>query len=299
MFYEPSLDRQFEMFNNAEVDLLLRIPFTEYQNIQTFTNVNVIDVESYIVMYLALDTVSNVPPGINLSTNPLKDKRVRQAIAYSLNVRYFINERLYGRGNTLAIPALRELKGYPTHLDCYRYDKQLAKSLMKEAGYADGFEMRLRVVDSKYSISLAEHIQNTLKDINIDVIIDSRSANDFYQSFQTSPASAYIGSYRSTSNNIVNCMRNLFYHSSTNTGIFNRMKNHHPKVNTLIDSLSALHPDDRRFSPIARRLTDVIHDEVMVIPIFQPYDLVVYHKGFHFSYSDNILFSEFRRARGK
>jgi peptide/nickel transport system substrate-binding protein len=73
---------------------------------------------------------------------PLADKRVRQAVNYAVNTPRIIRDILGGYGTpTVALNPLHF--GYNPNVKPYPYDPTKAKALLKDAGYANGFEMTI------------------------------------------------------------------------------------------------------------------------------------------------------------
>ena len=80
------------------------------------------------------------------SPNPFLDFRVRQAANHAINRQALIDNLLLGQGH-YSLFTFSGVYGYPTAEQRaeveYNYDPELAKQLMAEAGYADGFEVPL------------------------------------------------------------------------------------------------------------------------------------------------------------
>jgi peptide/nickel transport system substrate-binding protein len=96
------------------------------------------------------------PRGIGLkqTLEPFKDIRVREALQYAMNSEE-ISKEYYGYPeDDISIPGLFAFEtGYSTREDWdqelydsyYKYDPEKAKSLLAEAGYADGFEFDVTI----------------------------------------------------------------------------------------------------------------------------------------------------------
>jgi peptide/nickel transport system substrate-binding protein len=102
----------------------------------------------------------------------LKDKRVRQAIAYAID-RDFINKALH---SGFSSPALGPIAmGSPlADQDAYPYDLDLdkAKRMLDEAGYpegADGMRFKLRLDTLISQRDIAEYLRPQLRRVGIDV----------------------------------------------------------------------------------------------------------------------------------
>ena len=81
--------------------------------------------------------------GLNTYEKPFSDVKVRQAINHAIN-RPLINKALFNDKAILcAGPISPRTMGADPALKPYAYDPALAKKLLAEAGYPDGFETRL------------------------------------------------------------------------------------------------------------------------------------------------------------
>lgn len=113
---------------------------------------------------------------LNNAYGPLTDVRVRQALCYAVD-RDAINAFLFGGKSTIIgshmIPSLSTWYE-PECASVYTYDVEKAKSLLKEAGYENGFDLVISV-PSSYSqhVSTAELIADQLSKVGINVTIDA------------------------------------------------------------------------------------------------------------------------------
>jgi len=108
------------------------------------------------VIYLILDVARDVTPlatdraGQPLARNPLKDRRVRQAISMAIN-RDAIAERVM---DGFALPAHQlvpaGITGYDAAIPKLAFDVQGARRLLAEAGYPDGFALTLNGPNDRY-----------------------------------------------------------------------------------------------------------------------------------------------------
>ena len=89
--------------------------------------------------------LDNVPEGVDVT--PLRDRRVRHALNYAVN-KESINENLMGGlmgiNSQYAVPGSF---GYDPDLKPYEYDPGKARALLSEAGYANGFKLKVEVRD--------------------------------------------------------------------------------------------------------------------------------------------------------
>src|SRR5690606_20389433 len=119
-------------------------PTDDLPNLKKNEDLYVEETPSVRVMYVAMDQHAEPTPGIPLDKNPLKDKRVREALSLAIN-RDAIVDRVMGgvakaAGNVLPYPMFGSSK---EHAEAPKADTDKAKALLKEAGYPDGFTITL------------------------------------------------------------------------------------------------------------------------------------------------------------
>jgi ABC-type transport system substrate-binding protein len=107
----------------------------------------------------------------------LKSQAVRQAMNYALD-REGITKAIYGKYGTpndeIAIPGY-ESQGYdPDYVDHYKQDVQKAKDLLRQAGFAGGFQMTIGASpDFAHGVELAQAIANDWEKIGIKTKIQT------------------------------------------------------------------------------------------------------------------------------
>ncbi len=75
---------------------------------------------------------------------PVKDVRVRQALNLAVNRQEIVDTLLHGKGKPAAVfPSSPISIGYPADLKPYPYDPAKARKLLAEAGYPNGFSIKL------------------------------------------------------------------------------------------------------------------------------------------------------------
>jgi peptide/nickel transport system substrate-binding protein len=119
--------------------------------------------------------------GDRQGTGPTGDLRVRQAISMAFD-REAINETVNGGYGTVSnqIYAPGQDEYQEDRLDEYPYDPEGARELLAEAGYPDGFELRLpRFQDIQFGVQYWPVIESSLADIGITVIWDDIPVTQF------------------------------------------------------------------------------------------------------------------------
>jgi len=114
----------------------------------------------------------------NCAKEPVDDKRVRQAIAYAVDMETLV-EGIYEGLGTVAVGSVPPtVFGFNDDLAPYLYDPEKARQLLAEAGYSEGTELTLNTfVHARPYISkpvdAAELIKNDLAKVGIDATIET------------------------------------------------------------------------------------------------------------------------------
>ncbi len=82
----------------------------------------------------------------NYAMEPFNNKKVRQALNYAVNQEEINEIYLKGSGEIMASALPSTVPGHHPGLKPYPYDPAMAKSLLKEAGFPNGFKTRIEVV---------------------------------------------------------------------------------------------------------------------------------------------------------
>lgn len=128
--------------------------------------------------------------GFNLEHSVLKDRRVRQAIAYGIDREAIIEHKLGGLA-TLSTGMLAPSHwAYEPDVPTYGYRPEKARELLDEAGYPkEGskprLELEFKVSASKFRKSIAELIAQQLKRIGIEVEVRSFEWGTFFHDIKS------------------------------------------------------------------------------------------------------------------
>ncbi len=104
---------------------------------------------------------------LNQSFEPFQDLRVRQAVAMAIDRQAIIDGVFNGKDLLANSPIPPGLAGYDPELQAYSYDPEMARQLLTEAGYTDGFDLTIWSTRTPTTIAVNEAIQFYLSEIGI------------------------------------------------------------------------------------------------------------------------------------
>jgi peptide/nickel transport system substrate-binding protein len=126
---------------NGEVQIALHIPPHLVDRVKSASNVDLKNVPSVEVMFLAM----------NPNFKPWDNKLVRQAVGYAIDREAIVKAIFRGGADVLHGPVGSGQYGYsPDVSPKYSYDPAKAKALLKQAGYPDGVEIDFYTATNRY-----------------------------------------------------------------------------------------------------------------------------------------------------
>jgi len=109
--------------------------------------------------------------GINVSKGPLADKRVRQALRYAVDYKGIIDDIMGGAGKQINTFIPEGFAGYNGKI-LYHENFAKARELLKQAGYANGFEAEIDTGDQTPNPELAQAVQASFAKIGVKLRIN-------------------------------------------------------------------------------------------------------------------------------
>jgi ABC-type transport system substrate-binding protein len=109
---------------------------------------------------------------LNVTIPPLDNVDVRKAINMAIN-KDRITQLINGRAVPATQPLPPSMPGYTEGYEGYAYDPEAAKQTLADAGFADGFETELFVMNTDPNPRIAQAIQQDLAAIGVNASIQS------------------------------------------------------------------------------------------------------------------------------
>ena len=129
---------------------------------------------------------------INTTRGPLKDVRVRRALNHAVDVPTLLGTVMADRGVLAAGSVPPGLLGYDSTRAPYGYDPAKAKQLLTEAGYPDGFPVKLWRTQRAELARLAQSIQQNLAEVGIRAEIVERDASSARAAVRNGEADLFL-----------------------------------------------------------------------------------------------------------
>lgn len=128
----------------------------------------------------------------NCQKEPYTDKKVRQAVAYALDIDSIADAVYFGTGTVAKSVLAPTVWGFSEEVETLGYDPEKAKTLLAEAGFADGFKTNIWVSKSQQRIDIAEIAQNQLANVGINAEIKILEWGTFLEALQNKELEIFL-----------------------------------------------------------------------------------------------------------
>ena len=206
--------------------------------------------------------------GLNLEFEPFKNKKVRQAIAWALPYQKIFDAAAYGLGAKMwggpSSPDATWPQAFP-----YKTDLDKAKSLLAEAGYADGFSLPISINlgFSQWTEPTALLIQENLGKIGIKASVNKiPGASWRTKALVEKGLELHIKNFGGW----LNYPDYYFYWAYIKGHLFNSMNYHSDTIASLVETTLPMPVEDPAYQDNVKKMISIAIDEVPLIPLWQP-----------------------------
>ncbi|MBK9121678.1 MAG: ABC transporter substrate-binding protein [Chloroflexi bacterium] len=233
----------------GEVDWLLFLAPQSVESLEASADITVDSVPGLNYFYI----------GINTLREPLDDVLVRQAIAYAIDRQQLCDAGWFGLCTPVQGPTGPSSPWYFDYAP-YTQDLDMARSLLEQAGYPDGFEMEL-LPTSSYpdSVRQAQVLQQQLAAVGITTTINAPEWAEWLELEGSGNYDGYICSWNGLTD------ANDYYYLQHRTGeVFNFTGYSNPDFDALVDEGRSLSDFDERYA-VYEQANKILVDEAPYI----------------------------------
>ena len=174
---------------SGEVDLIEPVPVQDMERIGRDDKAQVLTGPELRTIFLNIDSFRDELKYASVKgKNPFKDVRVRKAFYQAIDIEAIKSKVMRGQAvpsSLLISPLLfapgAEIKRHP-------YDVEAARKLMADAGYAEGFELRMDCPNDRYvnDAAICQAVAAMLARINVKITLNAQPKAKFFE-FAGSP----------------------------------------------------------------------------------------------------------------
>jgi peptide/nickel transport system substrate-binding protein len=273
----------------GDVDFIDQVPTTDIERLRGDQRLNISEVVSLRVIYLALDHMrEDGSPfiadndGRPMTRNPLKDLRVRQALSMAIDRQAIVSRVMQDS----AIPTGQFLPpGSYSRIPDYeppRPDPERARRLLAEAGYPQGFRLTLHGPNDRYTndARIIQAIGQMWTRIGVRTTVEAQPWTTFIARAGRQEFSAFLVGWGSASGEASSPLRALVasFDRERGWGASNRGRYSNPELDRVLEA-ALRELDDEKREKLLQEATRIAMDDVAIIPIHNQKNVWAMRRG--------------------
>jgi peptide/nickel transport system substrate-binding protein len=280
----------------GDVDMIDEVPATDMERLKKDPKLSVAQTVSNRIIYLHLDHFRDDSPFVKGKDgrpikNPLRDRRVRQAISKMIDRDAIVSRVMEG----VALKAGQLLPegffGVSKKLQPVAYDPVAAKKLLAEAGVPNGFRLTIHSPNDRYpnDAKIAEAVGQMLTRNGIETQVVTMTQSVFFRDASTggpdkTPKFSFIlVGWGSGTGEASSPLKSLLatYDPKKGMGPSNRGRYSNTEVDKLIERALATVDDTQRQDLLAHA-TEIAIEDVGIIPLHYQVNTWALRRGFSY-----------------
>jgi peptide/nickel transport system substrate-binding protein len=169
---------------SGDVDLIEPVPVQDMERISNDAKTQVMTGPELRTIFLNFDSFRDELKYSSVKgKNPFKDARVRKAFYQAVDIEAIKTKVMRGQAVPSSILISPLLFSRAAEIKRHPYDVEAAKKLMAEAGYPDGFELRMDCPNDRYvnDASICQAVAAMLARINVKVTLNAQPKAKFFE----------------------------------------------------------------------------------------------------------------------
>ncbi len=257
---------------SGSVDILQDVPVASFKAIEKSPNVTVVARPARRSIWLGIN---------NRKGSPTADPRVRRAMYMAINEDEIIKNVMFGH----AVPAAQipdpPTTGYSEGIKRVGFDAAKAKALLKEAGYADGFSIKLSGPNDRYvqDKEILANVASQLTKVGIKVDVDGKPKSIYFDEVAHQKLDFYLLGWFDGSYDFGRSYAKLLhtYDKDGGFGGLNGAAYSNPELDKIYaESVKIVDPKERAAK--LRELNEKAMQEVAIIPLHYQQDTYAVNK---------------------
>ena len=263
---------------SREVDLIDGVPPTDMLRLTKDTKLKMVSGLTNRLIYLHLDSNRDKSPFVTdksgkiLEKNPLRDAKVRKAMSMAINRAAIVGSLLESKATVAAQYMPDGFIGISKNAKPEVYDPTMAKQLLAQAGYPDGFSLVIHSPLNRYvnDAAVAQVLAQLLTRVGITTKVETMPASVYFTRANKLEFSVMLSAWggADVQENIM-ALRPVLgtFNKDSGAGVANRGRYSNKDLDQLIDSaLNATSPTIR--ADISAKATDLALADTPILPLY-------------------------------
>lgn len=255
---------------SGEIDVVLDPPLQDLGRIEADPSLRVETGSEIRSIFFGFDVKSDTLRfGSGVDTNPFKDERVRRAVYMAMNAEGIQRQIMRGLSTPIGSLYSPQLNGHRPEFDeRLPFDPDGAKALMEEAGFGNGFKVRLDCTNDRYinDEEICQAVVPMLARIGIEVELNLRPATTAFPSMLSRETSFFMLGFDAPTLDAEYIFRFVLHTHDGTLGTWNFGDYSNPEIDGLLAQIAVeLDPDTRR--DLMAQVIRITRDAVIHVPL--------------------------------
>ena len=262
---------------SGELDMVYPVPVQDWKRLNNAEGVKALTGPEARTIFLGMDQWRDELLYSNIKgTNPLKDKRVRKAMAHAINLNAIDEKIMRGAAIPAGLLVAPQINGFDASFNIpYAYDLDKSKALLAEAGYPEGFEIGMDCPNNRYvnDEKICQAVVGLLARVGIKVDLNAQPKSKYFA--KVSPqngndTSFYLLGWTPSSMDVHNVLFNLMssFDTEKNTGQFNYGHYSNARIDKITGDVEKETDQVKRQNMVAEAFS-ILKDDVGYLPLHQ------------------------------
>ncbi|GLQ53702.1 ABC transporter substrate-binding protein [Devosia nitrariae] len=278
----------------GSVDVINAVPINGVDSIQTDGRFHLASAPSTLLIFLLPDQGQESTPKVTGTDgkNPYLDPRVRRALNLAINRDEIAETVMGGMAQPASQLIVGGVFGHNPDIDPYLYNPDLARELLAEAGYPDGFGLTLTAPSDRYvnGGQVAQAVAAMLSQIGLDVTLETFPKSVYFEKASAYEYSLYLAGAAADTGEGLSLMLNLAATRDTEKGRggANRGRYSNPVTDEYLSQAQSTLDDAAREALIQQASAQVYEDDGYV-PLYHEFGVWAVRNGVHYEPNANLI----------
>jgi peptide/nickel transport system substrate-binding protein len=260
---------------SGEIDFMEPVPLQDIDRLKQTPNLKVLQGPELRIIFLGMDQKRDELLFSNVKgKNPFKDKRVRQAFYQAIDVEGIKRTVMRGASNPIAEMWPQQVNGFAPDLNKrLPFDAEASKKLLAEAGYPNGFEVKMNCPNDRYvnDAAICQAVSANLARVGVKINLEAETKGTYFPKILRRDTSFYMLGWTSSTVDAHNVLYSIMSTPGEGgRGQFNLGAYSNPKLDELTDKIAS-ETDAKKRGEMIHETVKIHEDDIGHIPLHQQY----------------------------
>ena len=256
---------------SGELDMIAPVPLQDIERLEAADGFEVVQEPALRLIFLGFNYRDELHamPG---EENPLLDERVRKALWHGIQHDALRERIMRGNSRTVGLMVAPPVTGYSEELDePLEYDPEQAQALLEEAGYGDGFTVKLDCPNDRYinDEQICVAIKAMWEQLGLTVDLNTESRSTYFPKVDNGETDIYLLGWATLpAMDGFSALRALFATREGSSGGNNPNGLSDPRIDELNQAAAVELDEEARVAMLTEAL-QIVRDKAYYLPLHQ------------------------------